>query len=73
MTSNLVSLRLSADYYEFGYCQPVQTAELIANCPFQTAFEQPKIKNWAVNQFLTVPIAQIIAEGFHEDGRATTD
>ena len=53
---------------KFGHCQTVQAAEHTRSCAMQTPSKKAKIENWVVNQFLTVPIAQILAEGFHEDG-----
>ena len=58
---------------KFGHCESVQAAEHTGSCSLQTPSKEAKIENWVVNQFLTVPIAQILEEGFHEDGRATTD
>ena len=52
---------------ELGNREPVQAAEHTGICPLQTPPKEAKIKNWVVNEFLTVPIAQIVTEGFHED------
>ena len=55
-------------YNEFGHCKPVQFSEHTRSSPLQRTFEQSKIKTWLLNQLLTIATAQILKEGFHENG-----
>ena len=45
--------------------KPSKTLENARSCPLQTTFKQAKIKTWVVNQLLTIPTAQILAESSH--------
>ena len=58
---------------EFRHCEPVQTPEHTGGCPLSAPSKEPKIENGVVNEFLTIPIAQIFTKGFNKDCRATAD
>ena len=58
---------------EFGHCEPFQTPEHTRRCPLSAPSKQPKIENWVIKEFLTIPTAQIFTEGFHKDIGAIAD
>ena len=39
----------------------------------QATSNEPKIKDWVVNEFLAIPTAQVFAKGFNKHSRATDD